>query len=453
MAKTKSAYFCQNCGYETPKWLGKCPSCNEWNTFVEEVIEKNVPSVVAFSTSSRNAKPQAIHTIEQQEHVRIELKDKELNRVLGGGLVNGSLILFGGEPGIGKSTLLLQMAIEEAAIKVLYVSGEESEQQIRMRAERIGLSNKQCFILTETNIQNIFKQAEETQPELLIIDSIQTLYSSQIESSPGSISQVRECTAQLLRYAKQTGVPVFLIGHITKEGSLAGPKVLEHMVDAVLQFEGDRNHVYRLLRSIKNRFGSTNELGIYEMIGSGLRQVENPSEILITNTDSSLSGISIAATLEGLRPMLIEVQALVSTAAYGTPQRSSTGFDSKRLNMLLAVMEKRCGFKLGAKDVFLNIAGGIKVDDPAIDLAVVAAVLSSNADLPIDKHIALSAEVGLSGEVRPVNRIDQRIAEAEKLGFEKIIISKYNKGIEQQNFKIELVKCGKIDEVLRALFA
>ncbi|MFN6015901.1 MAG: DNA repair protein RadA, partial [Flavobacteriales bacterium] len=406
-----------------------------------------------FSTSTRNAKPQAIHTIENQEHVRIELKDKELNRVLGGGLVPGSLILFGGEPGIGKSTLLLQMAIEEKKLKVLYVSGEESEQQIKMRAERIGLENQQCYILTETNIQNIFTQAEGIQPELLIIDSIQTLYSSQIESSPGSISQVRECTAQLLRYAKQTGVPVFLIGHITKEGSLAGPKVLEHMVDAVLQFEGDRNHVYRLLRSIKNRFGSTNELGIYEMLGSGLRQVENPSEILITNTDSSLSGISIAATLEGMRPMLIEVQALVSTAAYGTPQRSSTGFDSKRLNMLLAVMEKRCGFKLGAKDVFLNIAGGIKVDDPAIDLAVVAAVLSSNADLPIEKNIALSAEVGLSGEVRPVNRIDQRISEAEKLGFEKIIISKYNKGIDQKNFKIELVKCGKIDEVVRALFA
>jgi len=453
MAKVKSAYFCQNCGYETPKWLGKCPSCAEWNTFVEEVIEKNIPSVVAFSTSTRNAKPQAIHTIENQEHVRISLKDKELNRVLGGGLVPGSLILFGGEPGIGKSTLLLQMAIEEKKLKVLYVSGEESEQQIKMRAERIGLENQQCYILTETNIQNIFTQAEGIQPELLIIDSIQTLYSSQIESSPGSISQVRECTAQLLRYAKQTGVPVFLIGHITKEGSLAGPKVLEHMVDAVLQFEGDRNHVYRLLRSIKNRFGSTNELGIYEMLGSGLRQVENPSEILITNTDSSLSGISIAATLEGMRPMLIEVQALVSTAAYGTPQRSSTGFDSKRLNMLLAVMEKRCGFKLGAKDVFLNIAGGIKVDDPAIDLAVVAAVLSSNADLPIEKNIALSAEVGLSGEVRPVNRIDQRISEAEKLGFEKIIISKYNKGIDQKNFKIELVKCGKIDEVVRALFA
>jgi DNA repair protein RadA/Sms len=384
--------------------------------------------------------------------VRLILKDAELNRVLGGGLVPGSLILFGGEPGIGKSTLLLQMAVDEEKLNVLYVSGEESEQQIKMRAERIGLTNQQCYILTETNIQNIFKQAEETQPELLIIDSIQTLFSTHIESSPGSISQVRECTAQLLRYAKQTGVPVFLIGHITKEGSLAGPKVLEHMVDAVLQFEGDRNHVYRLLRSIKNRFGSTNELGIYEMLGSGLRQVENPSEILITNTDSSLSGISIGATLEGMRPILVEVQALVSSAAYGTPQRSSTGFDGKRLNMLLAVMEKRCGFKLGAKDVFLNIAGGIKIDDPAIDLAVVAAVLSSNADLPIPKNIALSAEVGLSGEVRPVNRIDQRISEAEKLGFEKIIISKYNKGIEQQNFKIQLVKCGKIDEVVRALF-
>jgi DNA repair protein RadA/Sms len=452
MSKVKSAYFCQNCGHEAPKWLGKCPSCSEWNTFVEEIIEKNIPSVVAFSSSTRNAKPQAIHTIENQEHVRLILKDAELNRVLGGGLVPGSLILFGGEPGIGKSTLLLQMAVDEAKLNVLYVSGEESEQQIKMRAERIGLTNQHCYILTETNIQNIFKQAEETQPELLIIDSIQTLFSTHIESSPGSISQVRECTAQLLRYAKQTGVPVFLIGHITKEGSLAGPKVLEHMVDAVLQFEGDRNHVYRLLRSIKNRFGSTNELGIYEMLGSGLRQVENPSEILITNTDSSLSGISIGATLEGMRPILVEVQALVSSAAYGTPQRSSTGFDGKRLNMLLAVMEKRCGFKLGAKDVFLNIAGGIKIDDPAIDLAVVAAVLSSNADLPIPKNIALSAEVGLSGEVRPVNRIDQRISEAEKLGFEKIIISKYNKGIEQQNFKIQLVKCGKIDEVVRALF-
>ncbi len=452
MAKVKSAFFCQNCGYETPKWLGKCPSCNEWNTFVEEIIDKQTPQVVAFSKSNKGAAPMSLDEIEPQAHSRIQLNDTEINRVLGGGLVLGSLVLFGGEPGIGKSTLLLQMAVTMKNLKVLYVSGEESEQQIKMRAERIGGKNNQCYILTETNIQNIFKQAEKVQPQVLIIDSIQTIFSSQIESSPGSISQIRETTAQLLRYAKQTNVPVFLIGHITKEGSLAGPKVLEHMVDAVLQFEGDRNHVYRLLRSIKNRFGSTNELGIYEMLGTGLRQVENPSEILITNTDSSLSGISIGATLEGMRPMLIEVQALVSTAAYGTPQRSSTGFDSKRLNMLLAVMEKRCGFKLGAKDVFLNIAGGIKVDDPAIDLAVVAAVLSSNADMPIAKNIALSAELGLSGEVRPVNRIDQRIYEAEKLGFDKIIISKYNKSIQQSNYKIELVMCGKITEVVKALF-
>ena len=453
MAKIKSAFYCQNCGHDTPKWLGKCPSCNEWNTFVEELVQKQVPQVVAFSRSGESAKPQPLEEIEQREHPGITHNDKELNRVLGGGLVHGSLILFGGEPGIGKSTLILQLAVTTPNLKVLYVSGEESDQQIKMRSERIGVTNKDCFILTETNVQNIFKQAEQVQPEILVIDSIQTLYSSQIESSPGSISQVRECTAQLLRYAKQSNVPVFLIGHITKEGSLAGPKVLEHMVDCVLQFEGDRNHVYRLLRSIKNRFGSTNELGIYEMLGTGLREVANPSEILISNSDSSLSGVSIAATIEGTRPMLIEVQALVSTAAYGTPQRSSTGFDSKRLNMLLAVMEKRCGFKLGAKDVFLNIAGGIKVDDPAIDLAVVAAVLSSNADIAIQKKVALSAEVGLSGEVRPVNRADQRIHEAEKLGFEKIIISKYNKGIYQKNFKIELVQCGTMVEVVKALFA
>ena len=452
MAKVKSAYFCKNCGHEAPKWLGKCPACNEWNTFIEEIISKSTASVVAFSKSEKTAKPRSLNEIKHQEHQRFQLNDTELNRVLGGGLVLGSLILFGGEPGIGKSTLLLQLAVSTPGLKVLYVSGEESEQQIKMRSERIGVSNDACYILTETNVQNIFKQAEEIQPQLLVIDSIQTLYTPQIESSPGSISQVRESTAQLLRYAKETGVPVFLIGHITKEGALAGPKVLEHMVDTVLQFEGDRNHMYRLLRSIKNRFGSTNELGIYEMLGSGLRQVENPSEILITNTDNSLSGISIGATMEGMRPLLIEVQALVSTAAYGTPQRSSTGFDSKRLNMLLAVMEKRCGFKLGAKDVFLNIAGGIKVDDPAIDLAVVAAVLSSNADIPIEKNIALSAELGLSGEVRPVNRIDQRIHEAEKLGFEKIILSKYNKGIQQKDFSIELVFCGKVTEVVSALF-
>ncbi len=347
MAKVKTAYFCQNCGYEAPKWLGKCPSCNEWNTFVEELIEKNLPgNIVAFSKSGKTSKPTAILEIKGVEQERYQLTDKELNRVLGNGLVLGSLVLFGGEPGIGKSTLMLQLAISNTDLRVLYVSGEESEQQIKMRAERIGVTNNNCFILSETNIQNIFKQAEEIEPKLVVIDSIQTLYSSEIESSPGSISQVRECTAQLLRYAKTTNIPVFLIGHITKEGSLAGPKVLEHMVDTVLQFEGDRNHVYRLLRSVKNRFGSTNELGIYEMVGSGLRQVENPSEILITNTDNSLSGISIGATLEGLRPMLIEVQALVSTAAYGTPQRSSTGFDSKRLNMLLAVMADPRPFSL-----------------------------------------------------------------------------------------------------------
>lgn len=451
--KVKSAYFCQNCGYETPKWLGKCPSCGEWNTFVEEIIQKDIPQVVAFSKSKGGSTPQEIGTIKKEDYLRLPLSDNELNRVLGGGLIPGSLILFGGEPGIGKSTLLLQIAITNSQLKVLYVSGEESEQQIKMRAERIGVQNEGCFILTETNVQNIFTQAETIQPDLLIIDSIQTLFSSQIESSPGSISQVRECTAQLLRYTKQTNVPVFLIGHITKEGGLAGPKVLEHMVDTVLQFEGDRNHLYRLLRSLKNRFGSTNELGIYEMLESGLRPVENPSEILIPNTDESLSGISIAATMEGMRPMLIEVQGLVSTAAYGTPQRTSTGFDSKRLNMLLAVMEKRCGFKLGAKDVFLNIAGGIKVDDPAIDLAVVAAVLSSNVDVPISGKIAMCGEIGLSGEVRPVSRIDQRIKEAEKLGFEKIILSKYNKGIKQKDYKIELVLCGKITEVVKELFA
>ena len=453
MAKVKTAYFCQSCGHEAPKWLGRCPACNEWNTFVEDVISKGNKEVTAFSRNSKNsAKPQAIHTIKEIPVQRIQLKDKELNRVLGGGLVPGSLTLFGGEPGIGKSTLMLQMAMQETDQEILYVSGEESEQQIKMRAARIGSLNESCFLLTETQLESIFKHAEQMKPDLLVIDSIQTIHSENIESSPGSISQIRECTAQLLRFSKQTETPVFLIGHITKEGSLAGPKVLEHMVDAVLQFEGDRNHVYRLLRSIKNRFGSTNELGIYEMLGNGLRQVENPSEILISNNKDQLSGSAIAATLEGLRPMLIEVQALVSTAAYGTPQRSATGFDLRRLNMLLAVMEKRCGFKLGAKDVFLNIAGGIKVDDPAIDLAVVAAILSSNADIAINKNICLSAEVGLSGEVRPVNRVDQRVSEAEKLGFDKIIISKENKGIKQAEFKIEVVECSRIEEVLRELF-
>ncbi|MBL7883681.1 MAG: DNA repair protein RadA, partial [Bacteroidia bacterium] len=415
MAKVKTTYFCQNCGAQSGKWIGKCPSCNEWNTYVEEVVSKasdNKTPGIASTSSQRAAKPQLVNEINLSEQHRIPVYDKELARVLGGGIVPGSLILFGGEPGIGKSTLMLQIAINLKNLKVLYVSGEESEQQIRMRAERIGLNNSTCYILTETSTQNIFKQIELLEPNLLIVDSIQTLHSAHIESSPGSVSQIRECTAELLRYAKESGTPVFLIGHITKDGSLAGPKVLEHMVDTVLQFEGDRNHVYRLLRTTKNRFGSTNELGIYEMQGSGLREVSNPSEILITNREELVSGVAIAATMEGMRPMLIETQALVSSAAYGTPQRSSTGFDLRRLSMLLAVLEKRCGFRLGVKDVFLNIAGGIKVEDPGIDLALVCAVLSSNEDMPISAKTCFAGEVGLSGEIRPVNRIDQRISEA-----------------------------------------
>lgn len=449
MAKTKSAYFCQSCGYESPKWLGKCPSCQAWNTFVEEVVQKDDKTAYSAGGSSRVAKPVLVEEIALENEQRIILHDQELNRVLGGGLVPGSLVLFGGEPGIGKSTLMLQMAVSNAGLKVLYISGEESEKQIRMRGERIGFSNKQCYILTETATQNIFKQVEQLEPDLLIIDSIQTLHSAAIESSPGSVSQIRECTAELMRFAKTTATPVFLIGHITKDGSLAGPKVLEHMVDTVLQFEGDQNHVYRLLRSLKNRFGSTNELGIYEMTGGGLRQVPNPSEVLISRNEENLSGVAIGATLEGIRPLLIEVQALVSTAAYGTPQRSATGFDTKRLNMLLAVLEKRCGFRLAAKDVFLNIAGGIRVDDPAIDLAVASAVLSSNIDIPLDSKTCFSAEVGLTGEIRPVNRVDQRIAEAEKLGYKTIILSKYNKGINVSDFNIEIVQVGKIEEVFK----
>lgn len=452
MAKNKTAFFCQNCGYETPKWLGKCPSCSEWNTFVEELVDKTPKNIVAFSGETFNAKPQLIQSVKKDEEERYPLRDNELQRVLGGGLVPGSLILLGGDPGIGKSTLMLQLAIADK-LRTLYVSGEESDRQIRMRSDRIGLTNEHCFLLTETNLQNILLHANEIKPQVIIIDSIQTLFSVNVESSPGSISQVRECTAQLLRFAKQSGIPVFLIGHITKDGSIAGPKVLEHMVDVVLQFEGDRNHIYRLLRTVKNRFGSTNELGIYEMFGSGLRPVENPSEILITNSDKQLSGIAIASTIEGLRPLMVEVQALVSTAAYGTPQRSSTGFDVKRLNMLLAVLEKRCGFKLGAKDVFLNIAGGIKVDDPAIDLAVAMAVLSSNADLAIQKNFVFAAEIGLSGEIRPVNRIEQRISESEKLGYSTIIVSGYTKGIDQRKFKIEIISCTKIEEVVKAVFA
>lgn len=454
MAKIKTVFYCQNCGAQSPKWLGKCPSCGEWNTFVEEVVEKEKKPVQGMGSAyKRIAKPVALEEINLSTDHRLQVNDNELNRVLGGGLVPGSLTLFGGEPGIGKSTLMLQLALKMNNLKVLYVSGEESEQQIRMRAERVGISNKNCFILTETSTQNIFKQIEQLEPQVLIVDSIQTLYSAHIESSPGSVSQVRECTAELLRYAKESGTPVFLIGHITKDGAIAGPKVLEHMVDTVLQFEGDRNHVYRLLRTTKNRFGSTNELGIYEMQGAGLREVNNPSEILITNRDEPVSGVAIAATMEGLRPMLIETQALVSSAAYGTPQRSSTGFDLRRLAMLLAVLEKRCGFRLGVKDVFLNLAGGIRVEDPGIDLAIMCAILSSSEDIPLSPKTCFAAEVGLSGEIRPVNRIDQRISEAEKLGFEEIFISTYNqKGLDSSRHKIRIVTASKIEEVFQRLF-
>ena len=457
MAKTKTAYFCQSCGYESAKWLGKCPSCGQWNTFVEEIIEKTVTSVPTWKTetSSRKlSKPSKVDEIQSSVERRILTGDKELDRVLGGGLVEGSLVLIGGEPGIGKSTLMLQLALNIKNKKLLYISGEESEQQIKMRAERIRESpSANCYILTETSTQNIFKQIEILEPEILVVDSIQTLHSSHIDSTPGSVSQVRECTAELLRFAKETGVPVFLIGHITKDGAIAGPKILEHMVDTVLQFEGDRHHVYRILRSIKNRFGAAAELGIYEMQGSGLREVSNPSEILLSQRDEELSGIAISAMLEGARPMLIETQALVSAAAYGTPQRSATGFDTKRMNMLLAVLEKRCGFRLSTQDVFLNIAGGIRVEDPAIDLAVLIAIISSHQDIAISSKNCFAAEVGLSGEIRAVNRIEQRIAEADKLGFETIYISKYNlKGIDISKYNLEIKAVSKIEEVFEMIF-
>ncbi|HSI71032.1 MAG TPA: DNA repair protein RadA [Gillisia sp.] len=453
MAKTKTTFFCQNCGNQHSKWQGQCNACKEWNTLVEEVLQKPDQKdwkPQASREVKKTAKPLRIAEIEVGSQPRLNTNNSELNRVLGGGLVPGSLTLLGGEPGIGKSTLLLQISLHLNQ-KTLYVSGEESQQQIKMRAERINPNPANCYILTETKTQNIFRQIEELDPEIVIIDSIQTLHSDYIESSPGSISQIRECTAELIKYAKETGVPVILIGHITKEGSIAGPKVLEHMVDTVLQFEGDRNHVYRILRAHKNRFGSTHELGIYEMQGSGLREVSNPSEILISKNDEGLSGTAIAATLEGMRPLMIEIQALVSSAVYGTPQRSATGYNAKRLNMLLAVLEKRAGFRLGAKDVFLNITGGITVDDPAIDLAVVAAILSSNEDISIEKDICFAAEVGLAGEIRPVTRADQRISEAEKLGFATIMVSKQTK-LPANNYKIRIQKVAKIEDVVSFLF-
>ncbi|WP_317899141.1 DNA repair protein RadA [Aurantibacillus circumpalustris] len=459
MSKTKTTFFCQNCGAQAAKWIGKCPSCNEWNTYVEEVLHKESKNDrLQLFSSNKNPKNTSnksilLQEVGLQDFPRIAVPGKELTRVLGGGIVPGSLVLFGGEPGIGKSTLMLQLALRLKNLKILYVSGEESEQQIKMRAERIGVTTDSCFILQETNTQNIFQQISEIQPQLVILDSIQTLHTSYVDSSPGSVSQVRECAAEFLRFAKETNTPVFMIGHITKEGSLAGPKVLEHMVDTVLQFEGDRNHIYRLLRATKNRFGNTNEMGIYEMNGDGLREVNNPSEILITNRENATSGVAISATMEGNRPMLIETQALVSSAAYGTPQRSSTGFDLRRLSMLLAVLEKRCGFKLGIKDVFINIAGGIRVEDPGIDLALVCAILSSNEDLPIPQTICFAAEVGLTGEIRPVSRIEQRIMEAEKLGFEKILVSSFNlKGLNTKNFKIEVIAVSKMEEAFSVLF-
>lgn len=455
MAKVKKSFVCQSCGNSSPQWVGRCPSCGEWNTYVEEIQVKESAKSAGKSLVAKETgrKPQRVQEVDFENRPRLVLPDAELNRVLGGGLVSGSLILLGGEPGIGKSTLLLQMVLQLTNKKVLYVSGEESEHQIKMRAERIGIQNETCYLYTETNLDNIFVHVNNMEPDLVVVDSIQTMQTPLLDSSAGSISQIRECASEWLKYAKTTGTPVLLVGHINKEGNIAGPKVLEHMVDTVLQFEGDRNHIFRLLRAVKNRFGSTHELGIYEMEGSGLREVTNPSEILISNRDKSLSGTSIAATMEGLRPMLIETQALVSTAAYGTPQRSATGFDLRRLSMLLAVLEKRCGFRLAAKDVFLNIAGGIKVDDPAIDLSVVCSILSSNEDVPINPNTCFAAEVGLSGEIRPVNRIEQRIREAEKLGFEQIFVSSYNlKGIDTSSFGIEVVQVSKIEDVYRRLF-
>ena len=453
MAKTKvkTSFFCQSCGTSHAKWQGQCLTCKEWNTVVEEVVQKDTQDLWAKKEPRKKVRALKVSEISLDQEHRIETHNTELDGVLGGGIVPGAVVLLGGEPGIGKSTLILQLALGLKNCKTLYVSGEESDKQIKMRAERLGESASECYILTETSTQNIFKHVESLRPNLLVIDSIQTLHTQMIDSSPGSVSQIRESAAELVRFAKETNTPVILIGHITKDGGIAGPKILEHMVDVVLQFEGDRNHVYRILRAQKNRFGSTSELGIYEMGNQGLREVPNPSEILLSQKDEVLSGTAVAATIEGMRPMLIEVQALVSSAVYGTPQRSATGFDLRRLSMLLAVLEKRCGFKSGVKDVFLNITGVIKFDDPSIDLCVVASILSSNEDLPISDKTCFSGEVGLSGEIRPATRMEQRILEAEKLGFEQIFISRYNK-INKKNFSIKIAEFGKVEEVYQKLF-
>lgn len=463
MAKDKVVYVCKECGQESPKWVGRCPSCGQWNTYIEQVVRKETASRIlpeGLGGDLERAKPRSLSEIETKAEPRIDMRDAELNRVLGGGLVPGSLVLLGGEPGIGKSTLILQTVMNLRHLKVLYVSGEESARQLKLRANRLEsqvevteVEEKECLIVCETSLEQIFAHVKNTKPQLLVIDSIQTISTETVESSPGSLSQVRECAAMLLKFAKTQNVPVILIGHITKEGTLAGPKILEHIVDTVLQFEGDQHYLYRILRSIKNRFGSTSELGIYEMRADGLRQVNNPSELLLSESHEGLSGVAVSSAIEGVRPFLIETQALVSTAAYGNPQRSATGFDTRRLNMLLAVLEKRVGFKLAQKDVFLNIAGGLKVSDPAMDLSVIAAILSSNIDTGIETDVCMAGEVGLSGEIRPVARIEQRIAEAEKLGFKRILLPRSNmQGLDQSRFKIELVPVRKVEEALRELF-
>ena len=453
--KTKTVYVCSDCGAESPKWIGKCPSCGAWNTYVEEVVSKEPPAKrPLFDVPDRGkVRPVLLRDITATEEARIDLRDGELNRVLGGGLVKGSLVLIGGEPGIGKSTLVLQTVLRLSGVRTLYVSGEESSRQLKLRADRLAQDNPDCYILCETRLEEIFVQAKNVQPNLLVIDSIQTIYTEMVESSPGSVSQVRECSAAILKFAKESGIPVLLIGHINKEGSIAGPKVLEHIVDTVLQFEGDQHYMYRILRSIKNRFGSTAELGIYEMRQEGLREVSNPSELLLTQNHEGLSGVAIAAAIEGIRPFLIETQALVSSAVYGTPQRSATGFDIRRMNMLLAVLEKRAGFKLVQKDVFLNIAGGLRVNDPATDVAVISAVLSSSLDIAIEPGVCMAGEVGLSGEIRPVNRIEQRIMEAAKLGFNRILVPQGNlKGFDREKCKIEIIQVRKVEEAFRQLF-
>ncbi len=455
MAEAKKAYVCRECGYDAPKWLGKCPSCGAWNTFDELVVAKKGSSVAAAVTSSAvpKAKPQRVQDIKTGETKRIDVGQSEVNRVLGGGLVPGSVILVGGEPGIGKSTLALQLALADNNLRTLYVSGEESAEQIKMRAERLGIHNEECIVYTETLLENIIAQCEAIKPDMVVIDSIQTIYTDLVDASAGSVSQIRECASTLLKYAKGSGTPMFIIGHITKEGTIAGPKVLEHIVDVVLQFEGDGNNTYRILRGIKNRFGATFEIGVFEMLEKGLRSVENPSEVLLSHYDEPLSGIAVAATVDGIRPYLLEVQALVSQAAYGTPQRNATGYDSRRMNMLLAILEKRVGLKMFQKDVFLNFAGGFKVSDPGLDLAVVAAVLSSYFDRPINEGLALAGEIGLSGEVRPAPRTEQRISEAARLGFKKIVVSGYASLPTKKIKGIEIARINTVSELARHLFA